>query len=161
MEALVADRAARLSEDERDALVWSAAFGRAVRPELLAACMGLGEGALMARLDRLIRHGLLRPTEDGQLDFAHDLVRQGVYRLQSQPHRRVLHRQIARVLSTVVDGFHRSHRYQVVGDAVACRRSGVGDAAFYKQSVVNVIGNFARVVRSDDLTSARGDRIAV
>ena len=26
------------------------------------------------------------------------------------------------ILSTVVDGFHRSHRYQVVGDAVACRR---------------------------------------
>src|ERR1700761_1333564 len=61
------------------------------------------------------------------------------------------------VLSTVIDGFHRSHRYQVVGDAVACRCSGVGDAASYKQSVVKVIGNFARVVRSDDLTSASGD----
>ena len=33
------------------------------------------------------------------------------------------------VLSTVIDGFHRSHRYQVVSDAVACRRPGVGDAA--------------------------------
>ena len=64
------------------------------------------------------------------------------------------------VLSTVVDGFHRSHRYQVVGDAVACR-SGVGDAACYKQSVVKVIGNFAGIVRSDDLINASGDRIAV
>ena len=27
------------------------------------------------------------------------------------------------MLSTVVDGFHRSHRYQVVSDAVACRQS--------------------------------------
>ena len=103
LEALVADRVARLSDEERDALVWSAAFGRAVHPELLAACMGLGETILMARLNRLVRHGLLRPTDDGQLDFTHDLLRQGVYRLQSQPHRRVLHRQIARVLSTVVD----------------------------------------------------------
>jgi nicotinamidase-related amidase len=65
------------------------------------------------------------------------------------------------VLSTVVDGFHRSHRYQVVGDAVACRRGGVGDAASYKQSVVKVIGNFAGIVRSDDLIDASGDRIAV
>ena len=28
------------------------------------------------------------------------------------------------ILATVVDGFHRSHRYQVVGDAVACRQPG-------------------------------------
>ncbi len=103
LETLVADRVARLSEEERDALVWSAAFGRAVHPELLAACLGVGEGALMARLDRLVRYGLLQPTADGRLDFTHDLVRQGIYRLQSQPHRRVLHRQIARVLSTVVE----------------------------------------------------------
>jgi nicotinamidase-related amidase len=64
------------------------------------------------------------------------------------------------VLSTVVDGFHRSHRYQVVADAVACRCSGVGDAASYKQSVVKVIGNFAGVLRSSDLIGASG-RIAV
>src|SRR5258708_29357512 len=30
------------------------------------------------------------------------------------------------ILSTVVDGFHRSHRYQVVSDAIACR--GLGSA---------------------------------
>jgi nicotinamidase-related amidase len=64
------------------------------------------------------------------------------------------------VLSTVVDGFHRSHRYQVVGDAVACRRGGVGDAASYKQSVVRVIGNFAGILHSDELIGASG-RIAV
>jgi nicotinamidase-related amidase len=64
------------------------------------------------------------------------------------------------VLSTVVDGFHRSHRYQVVADAVACRHGGIGDAASYKQSVIKVIGNFAGVLRSDDLIGASG-RIAV
>jgi nicotinamidase-related amidase len=64
------------------------------------------------------------------------------------------------VLSTVVDGFHRSHRYQVVDDAVACRRGDVGDAASYKQSVVKVIGNFAGILRSDELIGASG-RIAV
>jgi nicotinamidase-related amidase len=64
------------------------------------------------------------------------------------------------VLSTVIDGFHRSHGYQVVSDAVACRRPGVGDAASYKQAVVRVIGNYAGVQSSSELIGASG-RIAV
>jgi nicotinamidase-related amidase len=64
------------------------------------------------------------------------------------------------ILSTVVDGFHRSHRYQVIEDAVACRRPGVGDVASYKQVVTKVLGNFAGVLESADLTGASG-RIAV
>jgi nicotinamidase-related amidase len=64
------------------------------------------------------------------------------------------------VLSTVVDGYHRSHRYQVVSDAVACRRPGVGDAASYKQAVVRVIGNFAAVHESRNVIEAVG-KIAV
>ena len=64
------------------------------------------------------------------------------------------------ILSTVVDGFHRSHRYQVVSDAVACRRPGVGDAASYKLVVVKVIGNFAGVLGTADLIVASG-KIAV
>ena len=55
------------------------------------------------------------------------------------------------ILSTVVDGFHRSHRYQVVGDAVACRRAGVGEAACYKTAVLKVIANFAVIEGSSDL----------
>jgi nicotinamidase-related amidase len=55
------------------------------------------------------------------------------------------------ILSTVIDGYHRSHRYQVVSDAVACRRPGIEDAAAYKLAVVKVIGNFAGVVAGADL----------
>ena len=58
------------------------------------------------------------------------------------------------ILSTVVDGFHRSHRYQIVSDAVACRRLGTGDAASYKMAVVKVIGNFAGIVESGELMEA-------
>ena len=58
------------------------------------------------------------------------------------------------VLSTVVDGFHRSHRYQIVSDAVACRRAGVGDAATYKMAVVNVIANYAGILDSLELTES-------
>ena len=60
----------------------------------------------------------------------------------------------------MVDGFHRSHRYQVVSDAVACRRPGVGDAASYKLAVVKVIGNFAGVLGAAELIGASG-KIAV
>jgi nicotinamidase-related amidase len=58
------------------------------------------------------------------------------------------------ILSTVIDGFHRSHRYQIVSDAVACRRLGTGDAASYKMAVVNVVGNFAGILESADLMEA-------
>jgi nicotinamidase-related amidase len=61
------------------------------------------------------------------------------------------------ILSTVVDGFHRSHRYQVVSDAVACRCRGVGDAASYKRALMTVIRNFAGVQGSADLTGANGE----
>ena len=60
------------------------------------------------------------------------------------------------ILATIVEGFHRSHRYQMVGDAVACRRPGTGDAAAYKQSVVNVIGNFATIQSSAELIRTSG-----
>ena len=64
------------------------------------------------------------------------------------------------ILSTVVDGFHRSHRYQVVSDAVACRSRGVGDAASYKRAVITVIRNYAAIQSSADLFGANG-KIAV
>src|SRR6266702_4400291 len=60
------------------------------------------------------------------------------------------------ILATVVEGFHRSHRYQVVGDAVACRQPGTGEAAAYKQSVVNIIGNFATIRSSAELIRTSG-----
>jgi nicotinamidase-related amidase len=60
------------------------------------------------------------------------------------------------ILSTVVDGFHRSHRYQVISDAAACRRAGVGDAASYKLVVTKVIGNFAGVLETADVSRASG-----
>jgi nicotinamidase-related amidase len=64
------------------------------------------------------------------------------------------------ILSTVVEGFHRSHRYQLVGDAVACRRPGAGDPASYKPAVVRVIGNYAGIQNSAELIE-EGAGIAV
>jgi hypothetical protein len=64
------------------------------------------------------------------------------------------------ILSTVVDGFHRSHRYQIVSDAVACKCPAAGDAASYKAAVIKVIGNYAGIQESSDLVGA-GGKIAV
>ena len=58
------------------------------------------------------------------------------------------------ILSTAIDGFHRSHRYQIVSDAVACRRPGTDDAVSYKQAVVRVIGNYAGIQESSDVIEA-------
>jgi len=64
------------------------------------------------------------------------------------------------ILATAIDGFHRSHRYEVIADAVACRRAGIGEAASYKSAVVKVISNFARIQGSPELIGASG-RMAV
>lgn len=60
------------------------------------------------------------------------------------------------ILATVVEGFHRSHRYQVVADAAACRQPGTGEAAAYEQSVVNVIASFATIQSSAELIRSSG-----
>ncbi|KYK50406.1 amidase [Bradyrhizobium liaoningense] len=60
------------------------------------------------------------------------------------------------ILATAVDGFHRSHRYQVVTDAAACRQPGTDDAAAYRHAVVNVIGNFATMQSSAELIRTSG-----
>lgn len=51
------------------------------------------------------------------------------------------------ILATVVEGFHRGHRYQVIADAVA---TGAADGA-YRLSIMTAIGNFAGLADSGDL----------
>jgi DNA-binding SARP family transcriptional activator/tetratricopeptide (TPR) repeat protein len=99
--ALIADQLSRLSDEEQEVLVAAAVVGGEFRLELLEAVLGQTGAALLGRIARLERLGVLRATANGQFDFTHDLIRQGIYRLQSQPHRRFLHRQIARTLATV------------------------------------------------------------
>lgn len=60
------------------------------------------------------------------------------------------------ILATAIDGFHRSHRYQAIGDAVACRQPGTDDAAAYKHALVNVIANFATIQSSAELIRTSG-----
>ena len=99
LDALIDERLSSLDEGARDLLAWAAAMGRELRPQLLAAA-GLPMPEVLARLERVVRRGLVAPTGEGHFDFAHDLVRQAVYRSLSQPRRRAIHRQIAHALAT-------------------------------------------------------------
>jgi DNA-binding SARP family transcriptional activator/tetratricopeptide (TPR) repeat protein len=99
LEGLIADRVARLSDAERELIVFAAATARDFRPELLGAAMGLSELQLLERIESLERRALLKPGTDGRFDFAHDLIRQATYRGLSQPRRRLIHRQFARALA--------------------------------------------------------------
>ncbi len=95
---LISDQLQRLDETSRDLLCWASAMGREFRLETLSHAMGSAETDLLTRLMRLERQGLLKPSGEGRCDFAHDLVREAVYRQLSQPRRRAIHRQIARAL---------------------------------------------------------------
>jgi len=103
IDVLIDERLRALDEGARDLLAWAAAMGRELRPELLAAAANLPVADVLARLERFTRRGLLAPTGEGHFDFAHDLVRQTVYRSLSQPRRRAIHRQIARALDAASD----------------------------------------------------------
>ena len=99
IDGLIEERLLALDDSARELLVWAAAMGGELRPEALAAAAGLPVTEVLAKLARFERRGLIVPAGPGAFDFAHDLLRQGVYRALSQPHRRAIHRQIARALA--------------------------------------------------------------
>src|SRR5262249_35096553 len=63
------------------------------------------------------------------------------------------------ILATVIEGFHRGHRYRVVGDAVTCISSGGGDADHYRGSMVQAIRKFACIEQSCDLIEAAASEV--
>lgn len=62
------------------------------------------------------------------------------------------------ILATVIEGFHRGHRFGVVADAVTCLPTAAGDAD--RASMIRAIGKFAGVELSRRLieTAAVGAR---
>ena len=98
IEAVISGQLAGLTEQTREALLWAAAYGRAITPEDIARAARLAPDQLVMALGEFERHGLLRPVSDTAYDFTHDLVRQTAYRTVSQPRRKVFHQHIARVL---------------------------------------------------------------
>ncbi len=101
VEALIEGQLASLTEQAREVLLWAAAYGGALTPHDLARAARLESVELLTTLGELERHGFIRPISDDAYDFTHDLVRQTAYRTVSQPRRKLLHRQIAKILEEV------------------------------------------------------------
>ncbi|MFL9960286.1 AAA family ATPase [Paraburkholderia sediminicola] len=98
VDALISSRLDPLDRVTRELLTFAAAIGREFSPEQLAELLDRTLGDVLFCVAELERHGLLAPVTETQFDFAHDLVRQTVYRTLSQPHKRAIHHQIARQL---------------------------------------------------------------
>lgn len=58
------------------------------------------------------------------------------------------------ILATVIEGFHRGHRFRVVGDAVTCVPSAADNAEGHQAAMMRAIGKFAAVEQSSGLIAA-------
>lgn len=128
LDELIGAQLAALDDVDRDLLGWAAASGRELRPDLIADAAGWAPAELLRRLDRLERRGLLKSIGDGRLDFAHDLVRQAVYRSLSQSRRRAMHHQLARALTAASANEPRlagevAHHASLAGDLLNAVRA--------------------------------------
>jgi DNA-binding SARP family transcriptional activator/tetratricopeptide (TPR) repeat protein len=100
--AMIDERLARLDPVTRNLVPWAAALQRGFDIDLLGRASGLSPGDLVTALGALEGHRILVVTESAGrpgYDFAHDLVRERAYRALSEPRRRLIHLQIARVLA--------------------------------------------------------------
>jgi DNA-binding SARP family transcriptional activator len=106
LEDLVHNRLARLDDTERELLAWAAALGRGFDPATAALVADRPLPDLLPTLERLERHGILRPADSSggvSYDFGHDIVRRAAYAAISEPRRRLMHLRIARALDDVGD----------------------------------------------------------
>ena len=102
LEALIGDRLQRLDDSARELLPWAAALGRSFQPTMLAQVSDYTLPQLLTAIEQLEQQTIIRPSfadvEEVGYDFAHDIVRQVVYRQLSQPRRQLVHLQIAHKL---------------------------------------------------------------
>ncbi|MES2073038.1 MAG: AAA family ATPase [Pseudomonadota bacterium] len=154
-QALTADQVQRLDEGSRELVCWAAAMGREFRPETLGSAMGIAENEIVQRLDRLERRGLLKPGGEGHYDFAHDLIREAVYRSLSPPRRRAIHRQIARVLVTAAAGNAGLH-----GELVH-HASQAGDTALAVHACIATAEHCLRVFANTEARAAAARGLAM
>lgn len=107
VEGLIESRLARLEEPARELVSWAAALGRGFDPSRAARVVGRPLPELFGALERLERHGIIRPVESPGghpvYDFVHDVVRRVAYSSISEPRRRLVHLQIARALDQAPD----------------------------------------------------------
>jgi DNA-binding SARP family transcriptional activator len=98
IQAVVAARLARLSDDGRAVAEAAAAIGRDFTFEILAQVSDLEEDAVVRALDELWRRHIVRVQADERWDFSHDRIREVAYHGIGPARTRLLHRRIAQAL---------------------------------------------------------------
>ena len=136
---LVRTRLDALPESARSVLSWGSVLGATFRVARLAALSLLEANDLTTALETLERHALLRQgarADDpmGGYSFAHDVVHRAVYHELSTPRRRLMHRQVARMLADEAPAAEVAHHAALAGDAALAARSCV-DAARHSLSL--------------------------
>ncbi len=106
---LLAGRLATVDETGRQLLQTAAVIGRSFDYTTLWTASGRSEDEVVAGLDRLLNHGLIRetPGSDGRdlrYDFSHQQLRSAVYDDIHLARRRLLHRRVAGALSAEARG---------------------------------------------------------
>ncbi len=164
--AMIDERLARLDPVTRNLVPWAAAMRRGFDFDRLAETSGLTPGDLLSALGDLEKHRILVVTEApgrAGYDFAHDLVRERAYRALSEPRRRIIHLQIARVLAKgdLLDGASGgevAHHAALGGDhELAARASLAGGRHALRIFANEEAGHLARfgVQHADELPVAR------
>ena len=137
---LVRDRIDRLPPDAGDVLRWGAVVGQTFHVRRLHELTPIDIDRLVAALEVLERHGLLRavadaPQHGGTYAFAHDLVRQVVYAELSEPRRRLMHLRIARALQGRTEADEMiadlAHHAALAGEADTAARACLGAGRRY------------------------------
>jgi DNA-binding SARP family transcriptional activator len=97
---LIRQRIERLPPEAGEVVRWASVVGRGFDLERLRALVALEIERLLAALECLERHGLLRSDaqREGAYAFTHEVVRRAVYGELSGPRRRLMHLRVARVL---------------------------------------------------------------
>jgi DNA-binding SARP family transcriptional activator len=132
---LIRHRVERLPSEAGDVLRWAAVLGHSFDVGRLGELMALDLDRLLASLELLERHALLRTVEGasaGAYEFAHEVVRRAVYSEVSQPRRRLMHQRVAERLggaeAAEAVAAELAHHAALAGESAlaarACVRSG-------------------------------------
>lgn len=89
--------------ENRQLICAVAAYGRPVAVPLIATVLGLDEGIITDKMERLIQLKVMHQVGHGNYDFTHDVIRIIAYEMMNDSGRRRIHCQIARVLISIHD----------------------------------------------------------
>jgi DNA-binding SARP family transcriptional activator len=144
--ALIRNRVERLPPEAGDVLRWAAVLGRGIDAARLGALMALDLDRLLAALERLERHVLLRATggeesAHGSYEFTHEVVARAVASELSEPRRRLMHQRVADLLRRAEDpdaaAADLAYHAALAGDARTAAEASVRAGRLFLRQLAN------------------------